>query len=67
MVMQEEEPRCGVLKGALGTEGRLFSSLFLKNPHSCSLGLAFLLLGDVVSCKWGLERVAKGVDWGRLR
>ena len=39
--------------------------LSFLNPHSFCCGLAFLLLGDVVSHKWDLKGVAKRVDSGR--
>lgn len=44
----------------------VFFLLFFKNPHSSCLGLAFLVLGDVVSRQWDLKGVAKGADSGRL-
>lgn len=36
--------------------------LFLKNLHSYCLGLAFLLLGAMVSCEWDWKRVARRAD-----
>lgn len=46
--------RCAVWRASLETRAPFFSSSF-ENPHSCSLGLAFLLLGDVVSCRMEFE------------
>ena len=45
----------------------LFYSFEKKNPHSFCRGLAFLLLGDVVSNKWDLKGVANRADSGRPR
>lgn len=63
MEIQEEGAALCCVESFPGNRAPFFSSSF-ENPRSCSLGLAFLLLGDVVSCRMGFEG---GSEVGGLR